>query len=345
MQASTNFVRNCWYVAAWDHDILPDSLFERRILNESILFYRTADGAVTALSNRCCHRHAPLSMGRREGDCVRCMYHGLKFDATGRCVEIPGQAQIPASAKVRSYPVIERKRWVWIWMGDPALADETQIPDTFSLQHPDWRMKPGYLHYDANHLLISDNLLDFSHLSFVHERTLGGTKQIAEVRAHMQRLPRGIHLERRILNSVPAPYHVRLGAPRGPVDRWWIYDYLVPGVLLLDSGVKPAEGASADAGVALHFHSCQAITPESSGSTHYFFMQAHAFALDDATVTESLYQSVVAAFEEDKRIIQAQQAMLDDTTAEPMMGLPVDAALGAYRQIYSRLLAAEANAG
>jgi vanillate O-demethylase monooxygenase subunit len=240
-QSSGSFVRNCWYVAAWDHEIPPEALFERRILGESLLFYRKGSGQVVALDNKCCHRHAPLSLGRKEGDCVRCMYHGLKYDAEGRCVEIPGQGHVPAAVHVRAYPVIERKRWIWVWMGDTAGADPSLIPDTFSLQDPGWRWKPGYLHYDASHLLIADNLLDFSHLSYVHESSLGGTSRIAETRAKLERLPRGVRLERKISNSVPAPFHVRLGAPSGPVDRWWIYDYTVPGILLLDSGVKPAK--------------------------------------------------------------------------------------------------------
>jgi vanillate O-demethylase monooxygenase subunit len=160
-------------------------------------------GTVTALSSKCCHRRAPLSLGRKEGDCVRCMYHGLKYDANGICVEIPGQQAIPSGIRVRAYPVIEQKRWIWIWMGDPSKVDRTTLPDTFSLQDPGWRMKPGYLHYAANHRLISDNLLDFSHLSYVHERSLGGTPQIAGTRANMERLPRGVRLTRRVLNTVP----------------------------------------------------------------------------------------------------------------------------------------------
>ncbi len=146
-----------------------------------------------------------------------------------------------------------------------------------------------------------------SHLSYVHEGSLGGTSAIAAARANLERLPRGVRLTRRLSNSVAAPYHVRLGMPEGvPVDRWWIYDYTVPGILLLDSGVQPTAGP-AEAG--LRFHSCQAVTPENGRSTHYFFTQAHGFALHDAQVTRMLFQSVVAAFEEDRRMIEAQQQL------------------------------------
>jgi phenylpropionate dioxygenase-like ring-hydroxylating dioxygenase large terminal subunit len=172
------FVRNCWYVAAWDHEISADALFERKILGASIVFFRDTQGDVVALDNRCCHRSAPLSLGKKEGDCIRCMYHGLKFDQTGRCVEVPGQSAIPSSLKVKAYPIVTSTRWVWIWMGEVSRADASLIPPTPALNHPDWRMKPGYILYKANHLLISDNLLDFSHLSFVHAGTVFGILRV-----------------------------------------------------------------------------------------------------------------------------------------------------------------------
>jgi phenylpropionate dioxygenase-like ring-hydroxylating dioxygenase large terminal subunit len=335
------FIRNTWYVAAWDHEVGPEALFQRTILGQSILFFRTSLGNVVALDNKCCHRHAPLSLGRREGDCVRCMYHGLKFGADGRCVEIPGQTAIPSSVKVKTFPVLERKRWIWVWLGDPAKADAAAIPDMFSLDHPEWRMKPGYMHYKANHLLISDNILDFSHLSYVHEKTLGGSTAIADTRPKTERLERGVRLTREIRNAAPAPNHVKLGAPTGPVDRWWIYDYLLPGILLLDSGVKASNPEQSTSGRTLNFHSCQAITPETERTTHYFFMQAHGFSLDDSSITDALYNGVVAAFDEDQRIVEAQQELIESTPASEMIALMADTALAHFRSIYRRAVEQE----
>ena len=96
------FVRNCWYVIAWDHEVPQDGLFSRTVLGEAILLYRTASGEITALRDRCCHRLAPLSKGRKEGDCVRCGYHGLLFDATGRCIEIPGSEALLGTGTSRT---------------------------------------------------------------------------------------------------------------------------------------------------------------------------------------------------------------------------------------------------
>ncbi len=130
------FIKNTWYVAAWDHEVSADGLFSRTITGVPVLMYRDGGGRLVALEDRCCHRGAPLSVGRREGDCVRCMYHGLKFDPSGACVDAPAQARIPPKARVRTFPVVEQHRWIWIWMGDPERADPALIPDTQWLDHP-----------------------------------------------------------------------------------------------------------------------------------------------------------------------------------------------------------------
>ena len=117
------YVRNCWYVAAWDHELKVGELISRTLINEPVALYRAQDGAIVGLADRCCHRLAPLSLGRIEGDDLRCMYHGLKFNRSGACIEIPGQDMIPATACVKSYPAVSRHSWIWVWMGDPARAD------------------------------------------------------------------------------------------------------------------------------------------------------------------------------------------------------------------------------
>mgnify|MGYP003583240939 FL=1 len=335
------FLKNCWYVAAWDHEILGDTLLSRTLLGQPVLFYRKEDGAVVAMDDKCCHRHAPLHMGRKEGDCVRCMYHGAKYDASGACVEIPGQDRIPPKLRQRIYPTVQRQRRVWIWMGGPPLAGHTLVPHTFSLDHPDWRWKPSYLHYGCNYLLISDNLLDFSHLSYVHEKTFGGSPNIAESRPEVQRMERGVRVSRPVRGTVPAPYHRRLGSFEGKVDRWFRYDFHVPGVLLLDAGVKSAATPDDDMDGALQFHSCQAITPETEKSTHYFFMQAHNFRLQDAVVTESIDQSQKRAFIEDKQILEAQQRMIDSSPESPMVAMAAPSGLMQYRRLLGELIEQE----
>jgi vanillate O-demethylase monooxygenase subunit len=160
---------------------------------------------------------------------------------------------------------------------------------------------------------------------------LGGTRAIAEARPKIAKVPGGLRVTRRIENTDPAPYHLQFGHFTGTVDRYWIYDYLIPGILLMDSGVMPSEG-SEEGGRSLKFRSCQALTPESETTTHYFFMQAHSFSLNDESVTESLYESVVTAFDEDRHMIEAQQKMIDSAPPSEMVVLSFDAALVQFRR-------------
>ena len=170
------FVRNLWYVAAWSHEVprrRPRSA--RTLIGEPIALYRRRDGTVVALEDRCPHRHAPLSLGRIEGDDLRCMYHGLRFGSDGVCVEVPGSTRVPPRLAARSFPVVERSSWIWVWPGDPAKADPALVPEAFGLDNPDWVMRASAMDYEADYQLLNDNLCDLSHLDFVHETTLGGS--------------------------------------------------------------------------------------------------------------------------------------------------------------------------
>jgi phenylpropionate dioxygenase-like ring-hydroxylating dioxygenase large terminal subunit len=340
MGTETVFLKNTWYVAAWSHEIAPQTMLARTVTRVPLLLWRDTAGRVIVLEDRCCHRAAPLSKGRREGDCIRCMYHGLLFDSSGRCIEIPSQDFIPPAARVRAFPAVERFKWIWVWLGDPARADESLIPDTHYLDDPAWRGVPDYLHYDANYLLITDNLLDFSHLSYVHETTLGGSAKYAGIRPKVTRSERGIRVERWLLDDEPAPFLRKLKTWAGNVDRWNIYDVVLPGVLLMDSGSAPTgtgapEGKRVD---AAEFFGCQAVTPETETTSHYFFQQSHGFALDDPNVTESLTQSVRAGFMEDKDIILAQQRILDLKPDAPMLAMRMDTGLASFRALIDRAI-------
>ncbi|RDK05603.1 aromatic ring-hydroxylating dioxygenase subunit alpha [Cupriavidus lacunae] len=340
------FVKNTWYVAAWDNEVTESNLFSRTITGIPVLLYRTSDGALHALEDRCCHRGAPLSIGRREGDYVRCMYHGLKFDPTGQCVEAPSQQRIPPQARVRAFPVVQRNRWIWIWMGDPEKADPHLIPDTRWLDDPAWRSLDGYIHYDVNYLLIADNLLDFSHLPFVHPTTLGGGEDYAAVQPKVERLDDGVRIIRWALNTEAPPFATQVKNWPGKVDRWNIYNFTIPAILLMDSGMAPTgtgapEGTRVD---AAEFRGCQALTPETENSTHYFFAHPHNFAIDNPEVTKSVHQSVVTAFDEDREIVTAQQKSLALAPNFKMIPFSIDAALSQFRWVVERRLVEEAEA-
>ena len=186
-----SYVRNAWYVASWEQDLDASAPAAVSILGEPIVLWR-AEGRLVAFEDRCVHRLAPLSLGRCEGARLRCMYHGLLYDADGTVIEIPGQDIVPARARVRTYPAILKHSWAWVWMGDPALADEALIPPAFGFDDPDYILGRGCLDYAAEARLINDNLLDFSHLSYVHADSFGGrAEQFASLYclANSRRLP------------------------------------------------------------------------------------------------------------------------------------------------------------
>ena len=346
MADKSAFIKNCWYVAAWSHEIIDSAFLARTITGMPLVFWREDGGRLIAFEDRCCHRGAPLSMGRREPAGIRCMYHGMLFDGTGKCIDIPSQDFIPDAARVRTFPVVERHKWVWIWMGDPARADQSLIPDTHYLDDPGWRGTPGYMHYQANYLLIADNLLDFSHLAYVHEKTLGGSAKYAGIRPKIERSPHGIRVERWLLDDEPAPFLKAIKTWPGNVDRWNIYDVVLPGVLLMDSGSAPVNTGApqGDRKDCAEFFGCQAITPETDSTSHYFFQQSHRFALDDPQVTENLRLAVLAGFQEDKDIIEAQQRVLNMDPTFRMLGLRMDTALGNFRLLVEKALADEQRA-
>jgi len=344
------WLRNCWYVIAWDHEIpRADSveLFTRTVLNEPILMFRTQAGQLVALEDRCCHRLAPLSKGRREGDCVRCGYHGLKFDAQGRCIEAPGIPNVPEKARVKTYPVASKNNWVFVWMGDPERADRGLLPDNFSCNHPDWKNRPGYMHYDTPYLLICDNLLDFSHLSYVHEKTLGGSTAIAQARPVIEQLTGpgqlGIKVTRRVPDVPAPPYYRKMRSFDSNVDRWFIYEFLLPGTLLMHSGGRPVTDKPDDLSNAVLLHSCQTLTPETEATTHYFFQQSHQANLGDESVTEGIYQSLIGAFNEDRDVITAQYRNILRDPEAPMVPLPIDGALVQFRRLLAQRVALENN--
>lgn len=333
------WIKNAWYVAGWGHEITGDKPIARTLLNEPVVMYRKQDGGIVALEDRCCHRLAPLSIGRIEGDELRCMYHGLKFDGAGKCTDIPGQERIPPAMKVRAYPIVEKQKLVWIWMGDPALARESDIIDWPYLDSPDWSYKPSYLHYKANYLLIIDNLLDFSHLSFVHENTIG-SMSLAETRAQIDQTPFGLRITRIMDNDIPPGFVTKLKNLGERVDRWNIYDWHARGnILAMDSGFAPlgTGGHTGKRENVVQFRHISIQTPETDATCHYFFGHPQCIAPGDSALDEKLRDTVMVAFEEDRLMIEAQQRIIDIDPTVRMQAIAHDSGLFQARRIIEAL--------
>lgn len=340
-----NYVNNAWYVAAWSHEIEGGKPFAITILDQPVVIYRGESGRVIALEDRCVHRLAPLSLGRCEGDKLRCMYHGLLFAPEGHVVEIPGQDQVPPTARVRSYPVAERHTWIWVWMGDPAAADEALIPGAVGLDHPDYILGHGHLDYQAEARLINDNLLDFSHLSFVHAASFQAGPEFADTQAKISPLERGIRYERWIENSLGSSSR----RSETPMDSYMHYDFLIPGVLLMTGGTFPVGTAKAcnygvpdpaDAVGGVTFTS-QAVTPLTEKTSRYFFSWGPHRNHGDEAMRDMLMGIAAQAFDEDKVMIEAQQKVIDRTANPKVMPTAHDKGVTMFNRLVERLSRAE----
>jgi phenylpropionate dioxygenase-like ring-hydroxylating dioxygenase large terminal subunit len=332
------FLRNYWYVAATDTEVARKPM-GRMILGEPIVFFRKEDGTPIAFEDRCAHRHLPLSMGKLVGDVLQCHYHGLRFGADGRCVRIPGQDQIPPNAKVKTYPVVERYHWLWIWMGDPAEADPTKITDFHWLDDPNWGAKSSYLHVKANWQLVVDNLLDLTHLAFVHETTIGNSALAEHAVVKVTRAPNNVVVTRWIIDQEPPPTFNKVGKFAGNVDRWQIVDFVPPAFLRLDVGATPT-GTGALEGKrvnGINMRNLNAITPETEKTSHYFWGQAHDFDVKNQETTNKIFDQIQTAFLEDVEVFSAQQRSLDITPNPPQIDINADTGVIQARRILARL--------
>ena len=338
-----NFLKNTWYVAAWSDEIADGKLFSRKILNEPIAFFRKKDGKISAIGDRCPHRFAPLHLGTLEDDCVSCPYHGLKFSSEGKCVHNPhGDGAIPRAAQVRSYVVEERYLAVWIWMGEPGLADAASIPDySFLGEAKKTARTMGYLPTAANYELLTDNIMDLSHVDFLHPTTLGGGA-VSRTNAKVKQIGDAISIRWEAKNEVTPPYfRQHLSDPDLPCDLWTEVTWTAPGLMFLSVGAAPS-GRPAETGYlakALHL-----MTPEDETHTHYFFANSRNVRADDAEYNANNYRVMRSIFEgEDKPMVERQQKNIgtaDFWSLRPVLLAP-DAGAVQVRRALARLIQAE----
>jgi len=346
------FLRNCWYVAAWTCDLGRDQLLPIVIINEPVVLYRAGDDSVVALESRCCHRFAPLSLGRLEGDDLRCMYHGMKYNRAGACVEIPGQTLIPPKARVKSYAVTEKDGWVWVWMGDAATADPALIPAAVGPGDPGYTLRWGQIDYDANYLLINDNLTDFTHLAYVHAKSFGTSEEFARTRPTIAPIPRGIRVQRWVSDPIVSDSGSVL-ADRNEVtgnELWQTYDFLAPGILLMYNAAYPRGTANRlgrrepraqdDAPITASFTS-QAVTPMTDMSSRYFFSWGPTVGEGSAAMADMMMEVARAAFAEDKAMIEAQQHVISMDPNRREVLTSADAGPMRMRRVLDDLMSAD----
>lgn len=327
---AASFLRNCWYVAGWANEITERPLV-RTICNEPILFFRDQDGAVRAVSDRCPHRKAPLSSGFIEKGEITCGYHGIRFDGQGRCVHVPGGLSFGSTFAVRAFPAQQMHGFIFIWMGDPAKADAALIPDFSENEKPGWVAVRDMLPVACNYQLLADNLLDLTHVVYVHKTTLGGS-QVTDTPLDVTVDGDVVRAERFMKNVDTAPIYKAARGLDGKIDRWQIFEWRAPSYIKLTLGARAA-GTDLPYGTPVH-RVLNALTPETDATTHYFWSTARNWALDDPKVDAIYFNMTVEAFNEDKAIAEQQQRYIaSDTSGAPLIAFAFDKAGQSARRI------------
>jgi phenylpropionate dioxygenase-like ring-hydroxylating dioxygenase large terminal subunit len=336
------YVRNHWYVASWDHEIDRQPL-ARTLCGEAMLLYRRFDRTVVALQDACPHRLLPLSMGIKEGDNIRCRYHGLLIDSEGRAIEMPVTSErVHKSICVKAYPVIERHRFVWVWIGEPEKADAKLIPDFWPCSHPDWTFDGDYYHIQCDYRLVIDNLMDLTHETYTHQGSIGQPEILeAPIQTHTD----GNHVTvTRWMPGIDAPPFWRNALKQeGPVDRWQICHFLAPSSVIIDVGVAPVAVRATieqhDAGVRGFV--IDALAPESDTSCHYFWGMARNFDITDVGFTARLKHQQGAVFREDVAVLEAQQRSIIANPHLKLKAFSIDAGGVRARHVIERMIRAQ----
>ncbi len=341
-KANQPFVRNAWYIAAWSEEI-EAGLLSRTIMDQPMVLYRDAEGNVGALEDRCCHRGAPLTHGHIIDKGLQCGYHGLTFDTKGSCVMIPGQKNIPPQAHVRHFPLVERDQILWIWMGDPALADESQIIDyPYHDNVEKWPHRKAMFQIKSNYMLMIDNLMDLTHLGYVHGSTIGGNpNHHVEAEMETRQTEKGAYFIRWMENHIPPPTYQKGGQFDGKVDRWQEFEYVGPSIVLQWSGALEAgTGARDDRNQeGFHLRLLHAATPETETTFHYFWSTANGYRQSDPAATQEMYDEIYPTFIEDKNIMEAQQERINLNPDRDLVEIHADGALALARLSLDNLVA------
>ncbi|MGH6989606.1 MAG: Rieske 2Fe-2S domain-containing protein, partial [Stellaceae bacterium] len=328
---------------AWA-DELTDKPLARRILDEPVVLFRDRAGHAAAIADRCCHRGTPLSLGEVVEQGLQCGYHGMVFDGTGKCVHIPGQDRIPGKAAVPSYPLVERDHFLWIWMGAAAQADPARIPDASYHNDPEWPERHGRLQIAGSYLLMVDNLMDLTHLGYVHRRTIGGNpSQHVDAKMETVLTEVGLCFTRWMLDSPPPPTYVRAYGFKGRIDRWQEFNWVAPSNVLQWNGAKDA-GTGAYEGNrdgGFQFRVFHGLTPETETSCHYYFATANHWAPRYDAASDQFFRESRETFLEDKTVIDGQQARLSEFGEDWLVDIVSDATRVRMRRILDHMLADE----
>lgn len=340
VQTDAGFPMDRWWVAGFASE-LRDKPLARTLLGHPMVLFRDATGKAGALMDRCCHKALPLSCGTLEAGGLRCGYHGLLFDRTGTCTEIPGQPSIPPRARVRSYPLVEQDRILWVWIGASPDALPTDGPPDYAFHdHPDYGHGCGSYHYEAPYQLLHDNLMDLSHLGYVHLNTIGGNARIhMNAKLMVDGDEEHVRVVRWMPDSDPPPTYTAAWPFQGKVDRWQEIEFHVSHLRIwtgaMDVGADRLDNPDR---AGFHMRGFHGVTPETASTTHYFWSVATNPSTDRLAVIDKVVQQSEATFDEDKGVIEAQYANQRRFGGLGTVDIHVDVGPNRARRIVSRLV-------
>lgn len=333
-----SFLRNRWYVAAWDGEVGHKPL-SRKICGEPIVMYRKLDGSVAVLRDACPHRLLPLSLGIREGDNIRCKYHGMVITPEGKPCEMPlTNERVNEKVCTPVYPKVEKHRYIWVWIGDPDKADDSLVPDFWPCSTEGWVFDGGYNHVKCDYRLFIDNLMDLTHETYVHMGSIG-QQELMESPLETRIEGNEVFLSRWMPNIDPPPFWRDALKQNTKVDRWQICQFLEPCSVIIDVGVSPVEAGdtleSHDSGVRGFV--IDSMTPETETTCHYFWGMARNFDIDDAGVTARIKAGQNQIFSEDYEILERQQQSIAENPDMKLRVLSIDSGGAHARRILERL--------
>ena len=302
------FLRDRWYAAAFSEEVGQTGCLARTFLNEPVVLFRKLDGTPAALLDQCPHRFAPLSAGQVLDGEIQCPYHGLRFNTSGACVHNPrGDGKIHDRLAVKSYPLLERHGLIWIWLGDPGRTDTNTLPDFGFLDRVEpFRLATGYMHTRAEYDIILDNLLDATHADYIHPALFfsnGAFETALPCIEHTNDSATATYES----TTYPAPPVLarHLAKPEAPAVQRSAFCWIAPAHVRITSEVWQEPAADRKVWI----RSLHTVTPETDGTTHYWFLSSsnageataehlqlrraaliHAFTTEDKPMLEMVSQ-------------------------------------------------------
>ncbi|MGE3244917.1 MAG: Rieske 2Fe-2S domain-containing protein [Beijerinckiaceae bacterium] len=336
--------KNCWYVAGFSNEI-EDGLLARKIAGQALVMWRTREGKVAALQDRCPHRLVPLSTGKIVDGSVECGYHGLRFDGRGACSFVPGQTTIPKSAGVKTFPAAERHGLLWVWPGLAEVADVNLIPDLHWLQTDGWDVAKGYHHFKCDYRLINDNLLDLSHETYIHKHTVGHAS-VADSPVFSSVIDsKLVRAHREMPDIDPPPFFAMMQGHEGRINRWQIAIYQPPGYNMTEAAFHAVGSPREEASILRAIH---IIMPETEHTAHYFWGLARNFRLNEPELTAGLHKGATHTFNEDRELLELQDTCLQEEAAAlghapqiPQTAVNVDVAPVQGRRVLNAMIKRE----